>query len=154
MKRIAVFPGSFDPITLGHTHIVERASTLFDKIIVGIGINTTKQYMFSHQQRLEWTREAFAHIQNVEVDAFEGLTVDYCSRVGARYILRGLRNGSDFDFEQSIAAMNKSLNHDIETILLNTEPAYASIHSSIVREIIKNKGDVSKFIPPHVDVYE
>ena len=154
MKRIAVFPGSFDPITLGHTHLVERASGLFDKIIVAIGINTTKQYMFPHQQRLEWTRQAFAHLPNVEVQAFEGLTVDYCSKVGARFILRGLRNGSDFDFEQSIAAMNKSLNKDIETILLNTEPIYANIHSSIVREIIKNKGDVSLFIPPHMDVYQ
>jgi pantetheine-phosphate adenylyltransferase len=154
MKRIAVFPGSFDPITLGHTHLVERASGLFDKIIVAIGINTTKQYMFPHQQRLEWTTQAFSHLPNVEVQAFEGLTVDYCSKVGARFILRGLRNGSDFDFEQSIAAMNKSLNKDIETILLNTEPIYANIHSSIVREIIKNKGDVSLFIPSHMDVYQ
>jgi pantetheine-phosphate adenylyltransferase len=153
MKRIAVFPGSFDPITLGHTHIVERASGLFDKIIVAIGTNTTKQYMFPLQQRVEWVRESFEHLANVEVETFEGLTVDYCSRKGANFILRGLRNGSDFDFEQSIAAMNKMLNKDIETILLNTDPTYAAIHSSIVREIIKNKGDVSLFIPPHIDVY-
>ena len=153
MKRIAVFPGSFDPITLGHTHIVERASGLFDLIIVAIGVNTTKQYMFPLQQRVEWAKQVFEHLPNVDVQTYEGLTVDFCSRVGAKYILRGLRNGSDFDFEQSIAAMNKTLNPDIETILLNTDPTYAAIHSSIVREIIKNKGDVFGFIPKQIDVY-
>jgi pantetheine-phosphate adenylyltransferase len=153
MKRIAVFPGSFDPITLGHSHIVERASGLFDSLVVAIGVNTTKQYMFPLQQRVEWTKKVFEHLPNVDVQTYEGLTVDFCTHIGAKYILRGLRNGSDFDFEQSIGVMNKTLNPDIETILLNTDPAYAAIHSSIVREIIKNKGNVFGFIPNQIDVY-
>ncbi|MDZ4750564.1 MAG: pantetheine-phosphate adenylyltransferase [Flavobacteriales bacterium] len=154
MKRIAVFPGSFDPITLGHSHIVERASSLFDVIVVAIGTNTTKQYLFPLNKRIEWTEKVFKNLSNVRVVTYEGLTVDFCKSLNANYILRGLRNGTDFDFEQSIATMNKTLNPAIETILLNTDPAFAAIHSSIVREIIKNKGDVSSFVPPQINVYE
>jgi pantetheine-phosphate adenylyltransferase len=147
MKRIAVFPGSFDPITRGHQNVVERASGLFDEIFVAIGYNTTKQTMFSLDQRLHWVKSAFAHLPKVRVEVFDGLTVEYCRTKGARYLLRGLRNGGDFEYERIIAHMNKAMWNELETVLVFTDPQYASIHSTVIREIIKNKGDVSQFVP-------
>ena len=154
MKRIAVFPGSFDPITKGHVNVVERSATLFDEIVVGIGTNTSKQYMFPLEQRLEWCRQSFTHVPNVRVETFHGLTIDYCQSIGAAYLLRGIRNGGDFEYERSIAHMNKSLYPLIETILMFTDPQYAFVHSTIVREVLRNKGDVSSFLPSVVKVYD
>lgn len=147
MKRIAVFPGTFDPITLGHAHLVERAAYMFDHIIVAIGHNTSKQTMFSLEERYRWVEATFAHIPHVSCEIYEGLTVDFCKKKGAGFLLRGLRNTLDFEYEKSIAQMNQALYPEIETVLLFTDPRYASVQSTIVREIWKNKGDVSAFVP-------
>lgn len=152
MKRIAVFPGSFDPITRGHQNIVERSASLFNEIIVAIGHNTTKQSMFSLEQRTAWVKASFAHLGNVRVEVYEGLTVDYCKKNGAQYLLRGLRNGGDFEYERTIAHMNKALWNDLETVLIFTDTQYASVHSTVIREILKNDGDVSQFVPSQIDV--
>jgi pantetheine-phosphate adenylyltransferase len=154
MKRIAVFPGSFDPITRGHQNVVERASTLFDEIVVAIGHNTTKQTMFPIDQRLEWVRKSFSHLGHVRAEVYDGLTVRFCQSIGARYLLRGLRNGGDFEYERTIAHMNKALWDELETILIFTDPEYASVHSTVIREIIRHGGDVSQFIPLQVDLHE
>ena len=153
MKRIAVFPGSFDPITLGHVNVIERCASLFDEIIIGIGTNTSKNYMFPLEQRVEWCKGAVAHLSNVRVEQYDGLTIDYCKSIGAQFLLRGIRNGGDFENERSIAHMNKSLYPNIETILIFTDTQYAFIHSTIVREILRNKGDVSAFLPKNIQVY-
>jgi pantetheine-phosphate adenylyltransferase len=153
MKKIAVFPGSFDPITLGHVNVIERSVTLFDEIIIGIGTNTSKNYMFSLEQRIAFCKGAVQHLENVRVEQYDGLTIDYCKQVDAHFILRGIRNGGDFEYERSIAHMNKSLHPEIETILIFTDPQYAFIHSTIIREIMKNKGDVSSFLPKNITVY-
>lgn len=151
MTRIAVFPGSFDPITIGHVSIVERALPLFDRIVVAMGTNTTKRYMFTTEQRLGWLRETFAASPNVEVVAFEGLTADLCKRMGAHYIVRGLRNSTDHGSERSIALMNRQL-AGVETVFLPSLPEHAHISSTIVRELIGNKADVSAFVPGAVRI--
>jgi pantetheine-phosphate adenylyltransferase len=145
-RPIAVFPGTFDPITLGHVSIVERALPLFERIIVGMGVNSTKRTMFSPEERTAWIKEAFAAHSQVEVVSFEGLTVDLCRRVGADFILRGLRNSTDHGYERSIALMNRQLT-GVETIFLPSAPEHAHISSTIVRELIANKADVSALIP-------
>jgi pantetheine-phosphate adenylyltransferase len=152
MKRIAIFPGSFDPITLGHTSIVERALPLFDEIIIAIGNNSQKKYMFSLQQRERWIKESFSGEAKVRVDIYKGLTVEYCEQQNAKFILRGLRNQQDFEFERSIAQMNKRLNDEIETIFLATDLEYAAINSTIVRDIIKNGGDADQFLPKNISI--
>ncbi|AZI23509.1 pantetheine-phosphate adenylyltransferase [Chryseobacterium taklimakanense] len=152
--RIAVFPGSFDPITLGHYDIVERASPLFDKIIIAIGQNSQKNYMFSLEQRKEFIKQTFKDFPNVEVDSFEGLTIDYCRSKNVNFILRGLRNPADFEFEKAIAQTNRTLTHDnkIETIFLLTSAGKSFISSSIVREIINFKGNYELMVPDAVRV--
>jgi pantetheine-phosphate adenylyltransferase len=145
-RPIAVFPGTFDPITLGHVSIVERALPLFERIIVGMGVNSTKRTMFSPEERTAWIKEAFAAHSQVEVVPFEGLTVDLCRQVGADFILRGLRNSTDHGYERSIALMNRQLT-GVETIFLPSAPEHAHISSTIVRELIANKADVSALIP-------
>ncbi|WP_312321864.1 pantetheine-phosphate adenylyltransferase [Soonwooa sp.] len=152
--RIAVFPGSFDPITLGHYDIVERASPLFDKIIIAIGKNSQKKYMFSLEQRKEFIRNTFKDFPNVEVDDFEGLTVDYCKSKGVNFILRGLRNPADFEFEKAIAQTNRALTREnvIETIFLLTSSGKSFISSSIVREIISFGGNYQIMVPDSVRV--
>lgn len=150
--KIAVFPGSFDPITIGHLSIIERASSLFDEIIIAIGVNSQKKYMFELSQRKQWINEAISHLKNVSVDTYQGLTVDYCSGKKANYILRGLRNTNDFEFEKSIAQMNLGLNPNIESVFLMTEAKYSAINSSIVRDILKNGGDASSFLPPNIKI--
>jgi pantetheine-phosphate adenylyltransferase len=147
MARIAVFPGSFDPITKGHEDMIKRALPLFDKIVVAIGVNADKKYMFSLEERKSWIRQTFAFEEKVEVDTFQGLTVNYCRQVGANFLLRGLRNAEDFQFEKSIAQMNRELAPDVDTIFLVTNPEFAAYSSTIVRDIVRNEGDVSKFIP-------
>lgn len=151
MKKIAVFPGSFDPITLGHQSIIERALPLFDEIVVAIGNNANKKYMFDLNQRKEWLEGAFKQ-NKVKIEIYQGLTVDYCEKIQAKYILRGVRNIQDFEFERNIAQMNKKLNDEIETVILFTDLKYAAINSTIVRDIIRNGGDVQQFLPKNIHI--
>lgn len=152
--KIAVFPGSFDPITLGHYDIVERAAPLFDKIIIAIGKNSQKKYMFSLEQREAFIRKTFENFPNVEVDSFEGLTIDYCRSKNVNFILRGLRNPADFEFEKAIAQTNRTLTQEnkIETIFLLTSAGKSFISSSIVREIINFGGDYTLLVPDAVRI--
>ena len=152
--KIAVFPGSFDPITLGHYDIVERAAPLFDKIIIAIGQNSQKKYMFSLDQRKEFIRKTFEKFPNVEVDHFEGLTIDYCHAKNVKFILRGLRNPADFEFEKAIAQTNRELTkeNEVETIFLLTSAGKSFISSSIVREIITHGGEYELLVPDAVRV--
>ena len=145
MKR-AVFPGSFDPLTLGHQDIVERGATIFDEIIVGIGYNAEKSHMFSIEQRKEFIVQCFQDNPKVKVMDYQGLTIDFCKSVGANYLLRGVRNNGDFEFEKAIARTNRELSN-IETVFLLTSIQTSFISSSIVREIIRNKGDYKRFVP-------
>ena len=149
--RIAVFPGSFDPVTIGHVSIVMRALPLFDRIVVAIGENSNKHYMFTLEQRLEWLRQTFKSQPNVEAISFQGLTADLCVKLGASYIVRGLRNSTDHGFERSIALMNHAL-RGVETIFLPALPEHAHISSTIVRELMANKADVSAFVPAVVRI--
>lgn len=152
--RVAVFPGSFDPITLGHYDIVERAAPLFDKIIIAIGQNSQKKYMFSLEERMEFIKKTFEKFPNVEVDHFEGLTIDYCHSKNVNFILRGLRNPADFEFEKAIAQTNRELTQQnkIETIFLLTSASKSFISSSIVREIITFGGNYELLVPDTVCV--
>ncbi|PLX13562.1 MAG: pantetheine-phosphate adenylyltransferase [Marinilabiliales bacterium] len=150
MSKIAIFPGSFDPITLGHVSIVKRAASLFDKIIVAIGVNSTKSSMFSVEQRKEWIENIFKDYENIEVETYTGLTINYCKKKGAKYILRGLRTSADFEFERGIGQVNFMMEKEIETVFLLTEAKYSPISSSIVRDVYKNGGDLSKLIPAEV----
>jgi pantetheine-phosphate adenylyltransferase len=150
MKR-AVFPGSFDPLTLGHQDIVERGATIFDEIIVGIGYNAEKSHMFSIEQRKEFIVQCFQDNPKVKVMDYQGLTIDFCKSVGANYLLRGVRNNGDFEFEKAIARTNRELSN-IETVFLLTSIQTSFISSSIVREIIRNKGDYKRFVPDCVRI--
>ncbi len=149
-ERIALFPGSFDPITKGHESVVLRALSMFDKIIIAIGSNTAKNSVFSIEKRIEWIKETFKDYDNIEICIFDCLTVDFCKQVGAKYILRGLRNSVDFQYERNIARINQELDQQIETVFLLTKPDDAAISSSLVREILNFNGDVSKFIPEKI----
>lgn len=149
MKK-AIFPGSFDPITKGHESLVLRSLDLFDEIVIAIGNNVNKKYMFPLEQRIKFIEDTFKDYEKVTVQSYEGLTIDFCKKTNAKYMLRGLRNSSDFGFEKPISQMNKELNPDIETIFLITNPELSAISSSIIRDIIINKGDASKFLPKGV----
>lgn len=151
-KKIALFPGSFDPITKGHKSIVERALPMFDKIVVAVGTNTAKNSVFPLEKRIEWIEKTFAQYDNVEVVTFNSLTVDFCREIGAKYILRGLRNSTDFQYERNIARINQELAEEIETIFLMTKPDDAAISSSLVREILSFGRDVSQFIPEEITI--
>ena len=148
--RIAVFPGSFDPITIGHVDIVYKALPLFDKFIIAIGTNTQKKSLFSLEQREEWIREVFKNEPKIMVDHFDGLTAEYAHKIAAHHLVRGLRNGSDFDYEKTISQVNKVLNANLETIFFISSPEVAHISSTIVREIIVGGGDASAFIPKDI----
>jgi pantetheine-phosphate adenylyltransferase len=152
MNRIAVFPGTFDPLTKGHEAIVKRSIPLFDKIIVAIGTNSAKNAMFSLEQRMEWIKITFINEPKVEVKTYEGLTVDFCMKENARFILRGLRTPADFEYEKTISQMNLAMQPLVETVFLITDPIYSAISSSIVREIIKHGGEVSSFIPASIHI--
>lgn len=149
MKK-AIFPGSFDPITIGHVDIVQRAIPLFDKIVVAIGVNSQKQSLFPLEKRIEWIKRVFKNEKKVEVDCYDGLTVNYCNEKKAQYILRGIRSASDFDYEKTIAHLNNAMFPGIETILILSKPELSSISSTVVREIIRGKGKVEKFVPKEI----
>jgi pantetheine-phosphate adenylyltransferase len=150
MQRICLFPGTFDPVTLGHIDIINRALPLFDKIYVGIGINSSKDPMFSAAQRMEWFREIYKNEPRVESVIYEGLTIQYCKKINAHFILRGIRFVSDFEYEKTIADANRTLDKSIETIFLTGEPKYTSVASTIVRDILRNGGNASPFLPDEV----
>ena len=147
MPRICLFPGTFDPVTLGHVDIINRALPLFDKIVVGIGLNTAKAPMFSPEQRLQWIGEIYKDEERVEGAVYEGLTVNFCKTIGAHFILRGIRYVSDFEYEKTIADANRTLDRSIETVFLTGEPKYTSVASTIVRDIIRNGGNAGPFLP-------
>lgn len=150
MEKIAVFPGSFDPITIGHVDLIKRALPLFDQMIIAIGSNSQKKSLFSLEQRMEWLRLVFRDEPKIRVDHYEGLTAHYCEKIGAHYMVRGLRYASDFDYEKTISQLNHIVGHGLETIFLISRPAYSHISSTIVREIIIGKGDASPFLPEEV----
>jgi pantetheine-phosphate adenylyltransferase len=150
MKR-AIFPGSFDPITLGHFDIIERGVTLFDELIIAIGINADKKYMFSLEERTQFIADCFSHNPKIKVVAYEGLTVHFCEKNNVDFILRGLRNPADFEFEKAIAHTNRDL-ATIETVFLLTAASTSYISSSIVRDVIRNDGDYTKLVPKTVRV--
>lgn len=150
MQRICLFPGTFDPVTLGHVDIIDRSLPLFDKVVVGIGLNASKTPMFSAEQRLQWIQEIYKDEPKVEGAVYEGLTIDYCKVIGARFIIRGIRYVSDFEYEKTIADANRTLDKSIETIFLTGEPKYTSVASTIVRDIIRNGGNASLFLPEAV----
>jgi pantetheine-phosphate adenylyltransferase len=150
--RRAVFPGSFDPITLGHEDIVRRALPMFDELIVAVGENANKKYMFPLEQRMAWLKECFKNEPKISVAAYSGLTVTYCVENKAQFILRGLRNPADFEFEKAIAQTNRKLTNQVETVFLLTASGLSSISSSIVRDVLRNKGDYTAFVPQAVRV--
>ncbi|MEO6328011.1 MAG: pantetheine-phosphate adenylyltransferase [Ginsengibacter sp.] len=145
--RICLFPGTFDPVTLGHIDIIDRALPLFDRLIIGIGRNTNKEPMFSEERRLGWLREIYKNEPKVRAVTYDGLTVDCCKRNNAQFILRGIRYVNDFEYEKAIADMNRSLDGNIETVFLTCLPQFTSVASTLVRDVIRNSGDVSKFLP-------
>lgn len=150
MKRIALFPGTFDPITVGHVNIIERALPLFDEIVVGIGHNSSKTTLFPLEQRMGWIRDIFKDAPKISAASYEGLTVDFCKKINAHYILRGLRNMSDFDYEKNIAQMNKLVSENVESVFLMCDPAYTPISSSVVRDLIRNGGNATPFLPKEI----
>ncbi len=151
MEKIAVFPGSFDPITLGHFDIIKRSIPLFDKIIVAIGVNADKKYMFSLEDRKRFIEESFADESSISVVVYEGLTIDLCKKMKAKFILRGLRNPADFEFEKAIAHTNRKLSK-IETVFLLTAANTSYISSSIVRDVLRNGGEYELLVPPAVRI--
>jgi pantetheine-phosphate adenylyltransferase len=150
MQRICLFPGTFDPITQGHVDVIERAVSLFDKLVIGVGSNASKQPMFTVEQRAGWINEIFRNDPRIEAVGYDGLTVEYCRKIGAKYILRGIRYVSDFEYEKAIADVNRMLVPDIETIFLTCSPIYSAISSTIVRDVIRNGGDAGMFLPKEV----
>lgn len=154
MEKIAIFPGSFDPFTIGHESIVRRAIPMFDKIVVMIGYNANKKSFFPVEKRLKWIRQVFEKEPRVEVEIYEGLTVDFCRERGARYILRGLRTSADFEYERAIAQMNKKMHPEIETVFLLTLPEHTPINATIIRDIIFHGGNASMFLPQGLDMDE
>lgn len=154
MSKIAIFPGSFDPITKGHVDIVKRALPLFDQLIIAIGVNTQKKYLFSLNQRMEWLKKVFKDQPKVLVDTYEGLTVHYCIEKKANYIIRGIRSAGDFDYEKTIAHLNLTMAPGLETLLILSKPELSAVSSTIVREIIIGNGDSTKFVPEQIDVYK
>jgi pantetheine-phosphate adenylyltransferase len=144
---ICLFPGTFDPVTLGHIDIIIRAKPLFDNIVIGVGKNSSKSPMFSAEQRLQWFEDIFKDEPGISAAIYEGLTVNFCREIGAGFILRGIRYVSDFEYEKAIADANRTLDASIETVFLTGEPKFTSVASTIVRDILRNGGDASPFLP-------
>ena len=151
MKK-AIFPGSFDPITTGHIDIIERAIPLFDEIYLAIGENSQKKSLFDLEQRVEWLRKISENYDNVRIGTYVGLTVNYAEELGVKYLIRGLRNSSDFDYEKTISQLNSIIGKGLETVFFISKPEYSHISSTIVREIIKGKGDVGAFVPEQINL--
>ena len=154
MEKIAIFPGSFDPFTIGHEALVRRGLHMFDKIIVCIGYNSNKSSFFSLEQRKKWIEKIFANEPKITIDHYTGLTVDYCKKIGAQYILRGLRTAADFEYERAIAQINRKMDPEIESVFLLTEPEHTPITSTIVRDILRHGGDASEFLSTYLDMNE
>lgn len=152
--KTAIFPGSFDPFTIGHESIVRRAIPMFDKIIIMIGFNANKKSFFPLEKRLRWINQVFQNVDKIEVRVHEGLTVDFCKEVGAQYILRGLRTSSDFEYERAIAQVNKKMHPEIETVFLLTLPEHTPVNATIIRDIVFHGGDASMFLPKRLDMNE
>jgi pantetheine-phosphate adenylyltransferase len=152
MKRIAIFPGSFDPITKGHENILQRALPLFDEIIIAIGKNSSKQSYFPLEQREKWIRQVFHNESKVKIETYTGLTIEFCKKMNAKFILRGLRTSADFEFEKAIAQNNKIMAPEIETVFILPIPELSAINSTIVRDIVRNNGDASPFVPNEIDL--
>lgn len=152
MKKIAVFPGSFDPFTKGHENIISRSLDLFDKIVIAIGSHSQKSNLFPLEKRLAMISDLYQNEPRVEVDNYDGLTIDYCEKIGAGYLLRGLRTSADFEYERAIAQVNRKMNSKIETVFLLTVPELTPVNSSIVREILRHNGDVTQFLPDGMDL--
>lgn len=147
MGRVAMYPGSFDPITLGHTDVIERCIPLFDKLFIAVGTNTSKKYLYDKAQRVAMLKELYKPDPRVEVVPFDGLTVEICRKLNCRIIVRGVRSTTDMEYERAIADSNKKLYPELETILLMSSPSVSNISSTIVRELIRNKADVRQFVP-------
>lgn len=147
MTRTAVFPGSFDPLTLGHVDIIKRGLRIFDRIIIGIGNNSEKKYMFPLESREQWIKKTFEDEQRIVIKSYQGLTVEFCKKMEATYLLRGLRNAADFEFEKAIAHMNAALVPEIETVFVLSDLKYGALSSSIVRDILRNGGNADQFLP-------
>ena len=154
MERIAIFPGSFDPFHIGHESVVRRAIQLFEKIYIMIGYNANKQSFFPIEKRIKWINQVFKNEGKVEVRLYEGLTVDFCKEVGAKYILRGIRTSSDFEYERAIAQVNKKMHPEIESVFLLTLPEHTPINATIIRDIVSHGGDGSMFLPKGLDMNE
>lgn len=156
-QRIAVFPGSFDPVTIGHMDIMRRACRLFDRVVVALGVNTTKKCLFPIEKRFEWLRIACEEMEGVEVARYEGLTVELCQRVGAHFIVRGVRSIRDVDYERTVAQLNRTLAPEVDTVFLFSAPQYMHVSSTVVREIILSGGDFRAFVPqklvPFIEEY-
>jgi pantetheine-phosphate adenylyltransferase len=151
-KRVAIFPGSFDPITIGHEDILKRVLPLFDEIIVAIGKNSSKQNYFELEQRKKWVEQVFKDMPNVRVETYTGLTVEFCKKVKADFIVRGLRTSADFEFEKAIAQNNKMMVPEVETVFILPLPELSAINSTIVRDIIRNGGDATRFVPKGINL--
>lgn len=152
MEKVAVFPGSFDPLTVGHEAIVNRALPLFDKIIIAVGFNANKKSFFPIEQRLAIINKVFRNESRVEVISYEGLTVDLCKKINVKYILRGLRTSADFEFERAVGQVNKAMLPEVETVFLLTAPEHTSISSTIIRDILLHNGDPSQFLPKSINI--
>ncbi len=150
MQKIALFPGSFDPITLAHIDILNRALPLFDKVYVGIGVNSTKNSFLDADLRKLMLEKVFENNQKIEVISYEGLTVEFCKKIGAQYMIRGIRSTSDFEYEKAISQMNHSMHPEIESIFILSKPGYSAISSTIVRDILRHGGDVKNFVPKEI----
>lgn len=154
MEKVAVFPGSFDPFTVGHESIALRALTIFDKVIIAVGYNASKKSFFPLEQRLAIIRNVFENEPRIEVISYEGLTVELCKKIKVKNILRGLRTSADFEFERAVGQVNKAMHSDLETVFLLTAPEHSSVSSTVIRDILLHNGDPSQFLPKSINIKE